>query len=94
MKLVTTIQKWIGDSGDAKPREDVAAGSEFYEEDTGDYYEFNGYTWEIKTAGIKPTVDLFARDLLCQILQQLKMHTIHLASISDEDVSEQDVSES
>jgi hypothetical protein len=45
--LVTTIQRFIGDSGDTKPPA-PPTGSTFYEGDTGNTYIFNGASWVIK----------------------------------------------
>jgi len=49
VKLVSTMQKFIGLSSDAKPTSaDINAGSEFYEYDTGLTYIYNGSAWSIK----------------------------------------------
>ncbi len=45
VKLINTIRKYIGESGDTKPTFDVPIGSEFYEEDTRKTFEFNGTAW-------------------------------------------------
>ena len=45
--LITTIKRYIGDSGDTKP-DDCPYGSTFYETDTGDNYIFDGSTWVIR----------------------------------------------
>lgn len=44
VKLVTTVQKFIGVSTDAKPA-DAPVGSTFYELNTGEAFIFDGSNW-------------------------------------------------
>ena len=44
VRLVTTIQRWIGESGDTKPTE-APVGSTFYELDTGQGFIWNSSEW-------------------------------------------------
>jgi len=44
VRLVTTIQRWIGESGDTKP-ENPPVGSTFYELDVGQSFIYNGSEW-------------------------------------------------
>jgi hypothetical protein len=52
VQLVTTIQNFIGASGDAKPTSTatnkIPVGSEFYEEDTKKKYVWDGAAWKLK----------------------------------------------
>lgn len=50
VQLVTTIQKFIGASGDTKPTDaSIPIGSEFYESDTFKTYVYDGTDWHAKT---------------------------------------------
>jgi len=44
VKMVTTIQRWIGLSTDDKPTPDLV-GSTFYETNTGQAWVWNGSNW-------------------------------------------------
>lgn len=47
--LTTAIQHWIGVSGDSKPSSPTpAAGSTFYETDTGATYVYDGSAWQLR----------------------------------------------
>lgn len=46
--LITTINRYQGVSGDVKPT-DAPAGSTFYEVDLGDWYVWDGDSWEAYT---------------------------------------------
>lgn len=46
--LITTINRYQGVSGDSKPAA-APAGSTFYEVDTGDWYVWDGDSWEAYT---------------------------------------------
>lgn len=46
--LITTINRYQGVSGDSKPT-DAPAGSTFYEVDTGDWFVWDGDSWEAYT---------------------------------------------
>lgn len=46
--LITTINRYQGVSGDSKPT-DAPAGSTFYEVDTGNWFVWDGDSWESYT---------------------------------------------
>jgi hypothetical protein len=52
VQLVTTIQNFIGESGDVKPTSTatnrIPVGSEFYESDTFKTYVYDGTDWHEK----------------------------------------------
>ncbi len=48
VSLVTTISRYQGVSGDSKPP-DALVGSTFYEVDTGDWFVWDGDSWEAYT---------------------------------------------
>ena len=47
LQMITTIKRFIGQSGDVKPT-GCPAGSTLYEADTGDTYVFDGTNWVIR----------------------------------------------
>ena len=47
VKLMNTIQTWIGLSSDTKPASPTYTGSRFYEYDTGRTYVWDGSAWRI-----------------------------------------------
>ena len=44
VSIVTSVQKYIGESGDVKPAT-PPVGSTFFETDTGSRYIFDGVNW-------------------------------------------------
>lgn len=58
VKIMTTIQTWIGVSGDSKPSS-PAVGSTFYETDTRVQYKYDGSAWkQAKVDGWTPSAEL------------------------------------
>jgi len=49
VSLVTVINRYQGLSGDTKPTTGVPVGSTFYEVDTGDWFVWDGDSWEAYT---------------------------------------------
>ena len=96
--LVSSINKYVGLSTDAKHNlSESDAASEFHETDTDDDYIWTGAEWvpspgliipSVMAGGITKVVvtDAATRELLEEILAELKKSNIHLQSMSDEEV--------
>jgi hypothetical protein len=48
VKLIASIKRYLGLSGDSKPTADTPVGSTFYETDTGSTYIFDGSSWILR----------------------------------------------
>lgn len=77
VRLETTIKRYIGHSGDLKPRpgvvlddgstiSDLPAGSSFLEEDTGRVYRWTGAIWSAAEGSDEQTL------LLAEILAEVR----------------------
>tara|TARA_Y100000310_G_scaffold237033_1_gene240285 strand:- start:160 stop:402 length:243 start_codon:yes stop_codon:yes gene_type:complete len=65
-RLETTIQRWVGNSEEAKPTDAVPVGSTFRETDTGNQYTFDGEKWFTFPPGDAQT------PILAAILNEMK----------------------
>lgn len=78
-----------GLSSDIKPVTNIPAGTSFLETDTQLLYLFNGTSWiPVTEANVR---DVFARELLSEILTQMKITNAYLASMNNGEIKTYDV---
>lgn len=77
IKLLTSIQRYIGLSTDIKPT-DCANGSTFLEKDTGNLCVFKDGAWTLKSEA-NIAVRLEIKHLLTDLLEEAKKTNEHLA---------------
>ena len=90
MIRVTNMQNWIGTSGDVKPTTSEE-GLYFEETDTGNVFRWAGKAWHQITFEIDRVTKPERKDMFNDIVTQLKIANIHLASLSGEEVTTMDI---
>jgi len=80
VKLVTTIQRWIGVSTDAKPVS-APVGSTFYEPDTGRSWIWDGQSWKEDIASRKADDDITRRLLELLLVEAMEINNRMLTLI-------------
>jgi hypothetical protein len=93
--LVTTTKHYQGLSTDTKPTAaDVPVGATFLATDTRHAFVYNGREWgrdkatEVEQA---PQIEVVKTDLQAAVLVQLKIQNAHLALVTGEKISEEEL---